>query len=160
MDIRVALGADVDALVAIHQVARRTYYGDLVDRDDTAQLREAYAVSVAAADRTVLCVDGADGCPVGFLSLGPPIPPAPATTGRLVGLYVDPAHWLRGTGGALHDAGVEVWRATGVLEGHLEVWDGNERARAFYLRRGWQPSGEPREGPGGRDFVQLRLVLT
>jgi GNAT superfamily N-acetyltransferase len=152
MDIRRAGAADVDTLVAIHQAARRTYYGDLQRPDDTAELREAYTVSVGAPDRVVLCVDGPDGRPVGFLSLGPPA--------RLVGLYVDPAHWDRGTGAALHDAGVEVWRAAGVTEGHLEVWDGNERAKAFYLRRGWQPFGAPREGPLGRDFVHLRLVLT
>ncbi|MEV4508408.1 GNAT family N-acetyltransferase [Dactylosporangium sp. NPDC049525] len=159
MDLRRARAADVDALVAIHQVARRTYYGDLPFFYDTELLREAYTVSVDAPDRTVLCIDGAEGHPVGFLALGPPIPPAPATTARLVGLYVDPAHWQRGVGGALHDAGVDVWQAAGVAEGHLEVWDGNERAKAFYLRRGWQPFGEPREGPLGRDFVHLRLVM-
>lgn len=162
MEIRAALPADVDALVTIHQVARRTYYGDLPVPDDTEQLREAYTISIAAPDRTVLCIDKEDkegGRPAGFLSLGPPIPPQPPTSGRLVGLYVDPAHWQRGTGGALHDAGVTVWRAAGVTEGHLEVWDGNERAKAFYLRRGWQPSGERREGPLGRDFVHLRLPL-
>jgi GNAT superfamily N-acetyltransferase len=160
MGIRRAAAADVDTLVAIHQVARRTYYGDLPVPDDTEQLREAYTVSVDAPERTVLCVDGAEGHPVGFLSLGPPIPPAPATTARLVGLYVDPGHWGRGTGGALHDAGVQIWRAAGVAEGHLEVWDGNDRAKAFYLRRGWQPFGEPRPGPLGRDFVYLRLALS
>ena len=157
MDVRTALPEDVETLIAIHQVARRTYYGDLPD-DDTRQLREAYTVSVAAPGRTVLCVD-AGGRPAGFLSIGPPIPPAPATSSRLIGLYVDPAHWQRGVGGALHDAGVAVWRATGITEGHLEVWDGNERAKAFYLRRGWCPFGEPREGPLGRDFVNLRLAL-
>jgi GNAT superfamily N-acetyltransferase len=151
MEIRRARAADVDILVAIHQVARRTYYGDLPIRDDTQQLREAYADSVASPGRTVLCVDGEEGHPAGFLSLGPPA--------RLVGLYVVPAYWRRGIGGALHDAGVDVWRAAGVTEGHLEVWDGNERAKAFYLRRGWQPFGEPREGPLGRDFVGLRLVM-
>jgi GNAT superfamily N-acetyltransferase len=151
MQVRTARPGDVDALVRIHQVARRTYYGDLEIPDDTEQLREAYRISVEAADRTVLCVDTEDGGPFGFLSLGPP--------DRLVGLYVDPAHWLRGAGGALHDAGVAAWRAAGVTAGRLEVWDGTERAKAFYLRRGWRPDGAPREGPLGRDFVHLRLVL-
>ena len=159
MEIRRAVRSDVGTLVAIHQVARRTYYGDLATRDDTEQLREAYTDSVAAPDRTVLCVDDDGGATaVGFLSLGPPIPPAHAS--RLVGLYVDPAHWQRGIGGALHDAGVAVWRAGGVAEGHLEVWDGNERAKAFYLRRGWEPFGEPRPGPLDRDFVNLRLRMS
>lgn len=159
MEIRAALPSDVDALVVIHQVARRTYYGDLPVPDDTQELREAYAVSVAAPDRTVLCVGDDAGRPVGFLSLGPPIPPAPPTSGRLVGLYVDPARWLRGAGGALHDAGVTEWRAAGVTEGHLEVWDGNGRAKAFYLRRGWQPTGGRRDGPLERAFIDLRLPL-
>ncbi len=159
MELRAAVPADVDALVAIHQVARRTYYGDLPVPDDSEQLREAYAVSVAAPDRTVIVADDGEGRPAGFLSLGPPIPPAPPTSGRLVGLYVDPAHWRRGTGGALHDAGIAVWRAAGVTEGHLEVWDGNARAKAFYLRRGWEPTGERRDGPLGRDFGYLRLPL-
>lgn len=153
MEIRRALREDVDTLIAIHQVARRTYYGDLELPDDTGVLREAYTVSVGAPDRTVLCVDGEDGRPVAFLSLGPPIPPAGPSTGRLVGLYVEPAHWQRGIGGALHDAGVAVWRDTGVTEGHLEVWHGNARARAFYQRRGWEPVEED-----GRGFVLLRLA--
>jgi RimJ/RimL family protein N-acetyltransferase len=156
VDVRTALPEDVETLVAIHRAARRTYYGDLPERDDTEQLREAYTDSVTAPERTVLCVD-AGGRPAGFLSLGPPTPPA--TSSRLVGLYVEPAHWGRGIGGVLHDAGVAAWRAAGVAEGHLEVWDGNARAKAFYLRRGWQPFGAPREGPLGRDFVHLRLVL-
>jgi GNAT superfamily N-acetyltransferase len=148
MEIRRALPDDVETLIAIHQAARRTYYGDLADRDDTEELRAAYLDSVQAPERTVLCVGT-----TGFLSLGPP--------NRLVGLYVDPGHWQRGIGGALHDAGIEVWRAQEVTEGRLEVWDGNERAKAFYLRRGWEPLGEGtrRPGPLGRDFVHLRLPL-
>ncbi|MEV0563178.1 GNAT family N-acetyltransferase [Dactylosporangium sp. NPDC050588] len=151
MEVRTARTEDVDALVTIHQVARRTYYGDLEIADDTRELRDAYTVSIQATDRLVLCVDGADGRPAGFLSLGPPA--------RLVGLYVDPAHWLRGAGSALHDAGIAAWREAGITEGQLEVWDGNDRAKAFYLRRGWQPSGGRRDGPLGRDFVVLGLKV-
>ncbi|MET7421517.1 GNAT family N-acetyltransferase [Dactylosporangium sp. NPDC005555] len=151
MKVRAAVAEDAEALVRLHQEARRTYYGDLDVPDDTARLCEAYTISIQATDRLVLCVDAEDGRPAGFLSLGPPA--------RLVGLYVDPAHWARGIGGALHDAGVAAWHAAGVTEGLLEVWDGNARAKAFYLRRGWRPDGERRDGPLGRDFVDLRLTI-
>ncbi|MFC4041235.1 GNAT family N-acetyltransferase [Dactylosporangium siamense] len=150
MEIRRARRSDVETLIAIHQQARRTYYGDLATRDDTEELREAYTVSVDAPDRTVLCVDG-DARVAGFLSM---------KDDQLIGLYVDPAHWQHGIGGALHDAGVDVWRAAGVTGGRLEVWDGNERAKAFYLRRGWESSGERRPGPLDRDFVYLRLRMS
>jgi hypothetical protein len=92
--IRPATSDDLDALVAIHLAARDTYYrGVIPDQqlDDPAahaQFRDAYAHSIAAPERTVLCAQ-AGGAVVGFASLGPPFEPVtdvdPATVGQLVG---------------------------------------------------------------------------
>ncbi|MET7399239.1 GNAT family N-acetyltransferase [Dactylosporangium sp. NPDC005572] len=150
----VATEADVDTMVAIHQEARETYYRGVVPPErlsaDTDSLRAAYLDSVTDPRRTVLIVAGA-----GFVSLGPAFDPAvPPTVRQLVGLYVRPGDWGRGIGSALHDAGIAEWRAAGVTTGHLEVWSGNERAAAFYARRGWRPDGHRRE-----EYIRLTLTI-
>lgn len=42
------------------------------------------------------------------------------------------------------------------LDGIVDV---HTRALTFYLRRGWQPDGDRRPGPGGADYVFLRLTV-
>ncbi|GAA2596512.1 GNAT family N-acetyltransferase [Dactylosporangium fulvum] len=158
MRLTPATEADVDTMVDIHREARETYYRGVVPDtvlNNTADLHAAYLDSVRDPRRTVLIADGA-----GFLSLGLAFDrTAPDTVAQLVGLYVRPADWGRGVGGALHDAGLAAWRAAGVAVGHLEVWAGNKRAAAFYARRGWRADGHRREGPGGLDHVRLVLPL-
>jgi GNAT superfamily N-acetyltransferase len=164
--IRPAVPADVDTLVAVHRAARDTYYRGVVpDRElddpaEIAELREASERSIPAPDRTVLVAE-ADGEAIGFTALGPPFEPVtdadPGTVGQLFGLYVLPARWGAGIGGRLHDRALAVWREAGIITGRLEVWERNERASAFYARRGWRPDGHRRDGVGGADFVRLVL---
>ena len=48
-----------------------------------------------------------------------------------------------GAGAALHDAGVAHLAASGFRRAILWIFAGNERAAAFYTRRGWRVDSEP-----------------
>jgi RimJ/RimL family protein N-acetyltransferase len=60
----------------------------------------------------------------------------------LHGLYVLPELWGSGAAVALHDAVVAALADCPEL--HLWVLTENDRARAFYERRGWRPDGTSR----------------
>ncbi|MGW2380822.1 GNAT family N-acetyltransferase [Streptomyces lincolnensis] len=59
-----------------------------------------------------------------------------AAVGQLHQIHVWPDQWGQGIGGRLHTAYVEFLREASLGTGVLEAWERNERARAFYARRG------------------------
>lgn len=73
--------------------------------------------------------------------------------GRIWALFVDPAHEGHGHGRVLHDVMITWLRSIGVTEAALGTGAGT-RAEAFYLRRGWVPSGEVVQGD-----LEMRLPL-
>ncbi len=129
--IRTPVEADSPAVVEVHVKARRSYYEGYLPEADLAEWEASARASGYRFDRpgrVWLCAD-LDGVVAGF---------ALVAGDELLQVQVDPAHWGRGVGGALHDACVDVWRASGVSTGHLEVFERNERARRFYWGRGWR----------------------
>ena len=52
-------------------------------------------------------------------------------------LMVDPEHWGEGVGRILHEASMHKMAETGAKTARLSVATDNERAKAFYARRGW-----------------------
>ncbi|MFF4103662.1 GNAT family N-acetyltransferase [Streptomyces sp. NPDC001903] len=156
--IRTAHPADLDAIAALHTRARATYYRGRVPQEayageaELARTRAGWSLAVArAADEGgVLCAEQ-DGELTGVAAFR-------TTDGEttLTQLHVDPAHWRRGTGAALHAACVDAWRRAGVGRVRLEVYAHNLRAQAFYARQGWRsdPAG------AGRSGSHLTLWLT
>ena len=67
--------------------------------------------------------------------------------GLLQTLYVTPETWNRGVGSALHDLALDRLRESGIREAHLWTLTDNDRARAFYERRGWALTGRTRVVP-------------
>jgi GNAT superfamily N-acetyltransferase len=67
--------------------------------------------------------------------------------GLLQTLYVLPEFWSRGIGGTLHDLALLRLRQTNVTEARLWTLVDNHRARAFYEKRGWRPTGRTRVVP-------------
>ncbi|MGW0389685.1 N-acetyltransferase family protein [Streptomyces sp. NPDC003042] len=140
--IRTARPSDLDAIAALHIRARATYYEGRVPEDTYGgevgliRTREAWARAVArpAAAGAVLCAeqDGRVNGVAAFLT-------ADGET-TLTQLHVDPAHWRRGTGTALHAACVDAWRRAGADRVRLEVYEHNHRAQAFYAAHGWRPA--------------------
>ncbi|MFC7842968.1 GNAT family N-acetyltransferase [Streptomyces sp. NPDC057382] len=150
--IRTALPAELADVVALHARARATYYPDGIPQDGT-DWHAAWRSAVTRPDGRVLCVVEA-GRMTGLASFRT-AEGAPADEVTLFQFHVDPGHWRRGTGTALHAACLEEWRAdarrTAVLDVHVE----NLRAQAFYRRQGWVP--EP-AGPG-EHHLRMRLAL-
>ncbi|MEU9864366.1 GNAT family N-acetyltransferase [Streptomyces sp. NPDC047971] len=152
--IRIATADDLDAIADLHLEARASYYrGHIPDiefegPEELARTREGWSRAVERG--TVLCAER-DGRPVGVAAYGP-------VDGvmTLTQLHVLPALWRDGIGSALHGACVDIWRSLGVETARLEVFERNERARAFYTARGWTPDTDaPRSG---RHLV-LRLTV-
>lgn len=105
-----------------------------------------------------LLVWGRPGCVHGYLDCGPAHPedvaadaaaegdPAPVDTaddvvGEVWELYVDPAAQHRGGGARLLAAAEEWLDGVGLHEQVLSVLGANAAARAFYVDRGWEPTG-------------------
>ncbi|GGZ79577.1 GNAT family N-acetyltransferase [Streptomyces subrutilus] len=143
--IRTALPADLDSIAALHTRARATYYRGRIPEEEyggpaeLARTREGWARAVArsAADGGVLCAER-DGELTGVAAYRT----ADGET-TLTQLHVEPAHWRRGTGAALHAACLDAWRRSGVSRVRLEVYEHNLRAQAFYARQGWLPGPVP-----------------
>ncbi|MEV7523633.1 GNAT family N-acetyltransferase [Streptomyces sp. NPDC091371] len=139
--IRTARPADLDAIAALHTRARATYYQGHIPEQayagdaEIARTREGWSRAVArpAAVGRVLCAEQ-DGQVTGVAAY---LTADGGTT--LTQLHVDPVHWRRGTGAALHAACLDAWRSAGISRVRLEVYEHNLRAQAFYARHGWLP---------------------
>jgi ribosomal protein S18 acetylase RimI-like enzyme len=149
--IRSVLPAEVADVVALHARARATYYPDGLPQDGTDWLA-AWQSALARPDGRVLCVVEA-GRIVGLASFRTP-EGAPADTVKLFQFHVDPDHWRRGVGTALHAACVEEWRADGRRIAVLDVHVDNRRAQGFYGRQGWVPE------PAGPEDHHLTMRLS
>ncbi|MFD3541217.1 GNAT family N-acetyltransferase [Streptomyces sp. NPDC058662] len=147
--IRTAHADDVDAIAVLHTRARATYYRGRYAEDwystenGLAGARRGWSAAVgrSAADGGVLCAER-DGRVTGVAAFR--IQDGETT---LTQLHVDPDHWRRGTGAALHAACLDAWRRAGVRRVRLEVYEHNLRAQAFYAALGWrQDPAAPRSG--------------
>ncbi|MET9682540.1 GNAT family N-acetyltransferase [Streptomyces coeruleorubidus] len=134
--IRTALPAEAEDVAALHRRARATYYPDGFP-DDGADWQARWREALARTDGRVLCAVG-DGRMVAIASFRRP-EGVPADTVTLFQFHVDPDHWGRGVGTALHAACVEEWQADGRRTAVLDVHVDNRRAQRFYRRQGWVP---------------------
>ncbi|MFI8217190.1 GNAT family N-acetyltransferase [Streptomyces sp. NPDC085932] len=150
--IRTVLPAEVEQVVALHARARATYYPDGVPQDGT-DWTAAWRGALTRPDGRVLCVVEA-GRIIALASFRTP-EDAPRDQVKLFQFHVDPDHWRRGVGSALHAACVEEWQADRRRTALLDVHVDNPRAQGFYRRQGWV--GEPAE-PGDH-HLRMRLAL-
>ncbi|MFJ5994631.1 GNAT family N-acetyltransferase [Streptomyces sp. NPDC092370] len=150
--IRTVLPAEVADVVALHARARATYYPGGPPQDGT-DWSASWRGALTRPDGRVLCVVEA-GRIIGLASFCVP-EGAPVDRVKLFQFHVDPGHWRRGVGAALHAACVEEWRADGRREAVLDVHVDNLRAQAFYRRMGWapEPAGE------GDHHLRMRFAL-
>ncbi|WP_432487465.1 GNAT family N-acetyltransferase [Kineococcus sp. SYSU DK018] len=84
--------------------------------------------------------------------------PGPSTAPLLVGVYVAPSH--RGPGAGVADAlldGIEAWAAGHGPVLRLMVHEDNQRAQAFYARRGFRLTGN--SGPYPLDPRQREVEM-
>jgi GNAT superfamily N-acetyltransferase len=97
---------------------------------------QAIAEGRTGAAVMVACHAGPDQTVIGTVAAVPDL--EDGSRSYLHGLYVDPGHWGRGIGRALHDAALAHLRGGGHRIVALWVLEANVRARSMYERWGWQ----------------------
>ncbi|PNW10916.1 N-acetyltransferase [Microbacterium testaceum] len=149
--VRRARPDDADAIAALHARSRAAYYGDSLSAEDAGHdRRPMWRRLVTEHDALVLCAI-VDEVIIGFCCLRRA---AAANEVELQGLYIEPGRFGTGVAETLYVSFVAECRGRAA---RLEVWDRNERAKAFYRRRGWVPSDQTRPGPADTPFVTWRL---
>jgi GNAT superfamily N-acetyltransferase len=156
--IRDAAPGDGDVLAELHARSRAAYYGaggHEVAAVADAQYRETWRKMVADPRLAVLVAVLGDDV-VGVLTLDAngvfPTNAPHEMRVRLVGIFVEPAHWSSGVGSALMARFVSIARQADAV-GEVDVWERNTRAICFYERHGWTRDGTSRPGPAGADYV-------
>jgi GNAT superfamily N-acetyltransferase len=139
--IQRAAPSDAPALADIQATASVAAFARIFPPDrypfPTAAVRERWETALAAGTAEVyVAID--DGRPVGLVAVKP---------GWLEALYVLPSHWGTRAAPQLHDLALERLAERGTRTAKLWVLEHNDRARAFYERRGWRPNGETRVVP-------------
>ena len=149
MGIRVGTRDDAEAIAEVHIASWRVGYAHVLPEsvlyaDDFEPRRRAIWSEwrFAPTQRVAVSVDDTHRV-VGFAAYGPERERARGTTGRgeLYAFYFHPDVWGNGAAAGLIDHVGERLRAEGFDEAVLWVLDDNPRARAFYERHGWHPTG-------------------
>jgi GNAT superfamily N-acetyltransferase len=149
MLLRPAQPSDSLAVAEVHvrswQVGYRGLMPDgYLDTLIPQQRAERYTFADRSRDMPWTTVAVEDSLIRGFATTGPANDPDTPASGELLGLYVDPSHWSKGTGRALIAAARHELAERGFRDAILWVLSGNERAQRFYQKDGWRPDGSHR----------------
>jgi len=150
---RTAEPADAEAITHVHKTGRASYYGDALDLDDAQRDRQPMWSQIIKDPTKRTAVAEHDGQVVGFITVTPAM--RSESRAELTSIYVLPSFFGAGVAQQLYDLFL-IYR--GSHGAQLEVWDGNDRAKAFYARRGWSPTDQSRPGAAGRPFVTWHLA--
>jgi GNAT superfamily N-acetyltransferase len=103
-----------------------------------------------------------EGVVAGFCALATPSrdEDADERVAEIGAIYVNPDIWRAGVGSALMDAALAELRADGWKSVSLWVLAGNQQARDFYARFGFEPDGaEIAHETSGQTEIRLRTSL-
>lgn len=152
--IRAAERADADAITDVQVASWRAGYAHVLPEsvlyaDDFDATRRAFwnGWRFSAGHRLAVAVapteDQSGDRIVGFSSYGPERERDRCFTGRaeLYAFYFRPDTWGSGAADALIEHTEERFRSEGFETAVLWVLEDNPRARRFYERHGWEPSG-------------------
>lgn len=156
---------DAAGIAAVHIAAWQGAYAgllpatylDALSEPATAAARTAQWQAGLRQGRDVAVAQDGGGRVVAFASLAPSRDgDAGPGVGEVTAIYAHPIIWGKGYGRVVHDAALAHLAAAGHRQVMLWVLAANVRARAFYVRRGWQVD----LGPGGtrQDHVAGALV--
>ncbi len=80
--------------------------------------------------------------------------------GELQGIYIDPEYIGKGVGTALMNNLLDILRKDKYKEATLWVLDTNEKARAFYEKKGWSVEGKTKREPrDGFEMHEVRYII-
>jgi lincosamide nucleotidyltransferase A/C/D/E len=163
--VREATVADVPATCIVRMRSWRAAYAGLmpqpiIDAFDIGTMWSAWRASVhRPPSRSMrLFVTGPPGEVHSYALVRPG--EGSDVAGEVAALYSDPTAWGSTAGWATFNTAVDYLRTMGRTELSLWMLKGNERARRFYERAGWQPSGEEQtETTAGGSYVEVRYRL-
>lgn len=165
IEIRPADRADAPTLAALHLESALTGFAHIfppeAEPPTTDQLcgEWEHCLGARSAEEARTFIAEHDGTAVGVVLAGPdPIEP---TCGHVARLYVLPERWGTGTGRALYEQAITHLQQLAFAEATLWVLEHNHRARGWYERLGWRPTGERRPvyAPGHIDDLRYRTRL-
>ena len=143
--------ADLDALMVVQRGGAVLALGAIFPQGDfpfpTDVVRRRWEVELADPDIDSYAVVAATGTLAGFAAVR-------GDQFLHFGTAVDT--WGSGLAGRAHDDVRELWIARGLTSAWLRVFEANVRARRFYERRGWAPTGETTTS----DFAPNPVLLT
>lgn len=159
--VRPAEQGDAAGIARVHVRTWQQAYAGLVPEDylaslDIEQRTQVWAQDLAPGSRVRAWVATVDNEPVGFISLGPSLDEDAERFGlQVYAIYLDHDMW--GSGAARELLRTALEEVPPRIPVTLWVFEGNERARHFYRRHGFQPDGTERtEEVGGADLLQIR----
>ena len=152
--VRLAHAVDADAICDAHVAAWRRGYehvfpasilqGPTFDSDRRTRWR-AWTHSQTSDQRLIVGV--ADGAVVGFAHTGngaddsARLADGTSTVGELYGFYLHPNSWGSGVATAMMNVAIDQLAELGQARAVLWTLREAHRARAFYEKSGWRPSG-------------------
>jgi GNAT superfamily N-acetyltransferase len=148
--IRRAAPADARAIAAVHVASWRVAYRGIVPDAvldglsvDHRERGWRERLGRPGDDASFTLVAECDGAVAGFCAVSAPSRDDDADDGtaEIAAIYVEPARWRTGVGGALLHAALDALRADGWREVTLWVLEANTRGRAFYARLGFELDG-------------------
>jgi ribosomal protein S18 acetylase RimI-like enzyme len=158
--LRTAEDSDLLAVGALHQRSRADAYAHLLSAETlSGQTAAGFGEYWSERwkwekDTHRLTVAEVDGEFAGFTYVGPS---EVEGSSELYAIHVDPRFVGSGVGRELMVNALDQLAGFGEKRAVLWVLAGNERARRFYERGGWQPDGETRVEPlNGEPVAQLR----
>jgi ribosomal protein S18 acetylase RimI-like enzyme len=159
MGIRPAQLGDIPSLIAVHERCWRISYAGIADADAkfTRPPGEWERLWREVLDRTWIA--DADGAVAGFVVYGPSRDAdAPAGTGEIQVLYVDPDRQGGGHGRVLVDHAASALSAAGFVRVTLWTFEHNRASRGFYERLGFVFDGTASRDEDG-DIVRYARGL-
>lgn len=162
-EIRPATVEDAEAGAWCHLLCWREAYAGLVPADAllerTSNLErriERWQAHLAAGARRWVAVNPDPAATLedrvaGFVGIGPGRDDDAPVPFELEAIYTRQAFWRTGLGTRLLDV------AVGKQAAFLWVFEGNQRARTFYQRHGFEPDGVRKHDPYF-DLYEIRLV--
>jgi ribosomal protein S18 acetylase RimI-like enzyme len=152
IDVRAARTSDAADLSQVYAVAWREAYSGIIPALTLERMivrRSPGWWRSAVRGRSILVLD-ANGAVAGYASFAAAAGPAGASAAEIQELYLRPEYQGIGLGGRLFSAALKRIRARGYPRVVVRALAENDRANAFYLRRGGRLIAQSEETLGGK----------
>ncbi|WP_433833108.1 N-acetyltransferase family protein [Actinoplanes sp. CA-015351] len=154
MQLRAADLTDLPALLDVQQSGAILALSHIFPQDrhpfPRAELHQRWTAEITGADVDAFVIEQA-GTLAGFAAL---------RSDEFLHFGTAPATWGTGLAAAAHAALLPTFQARGVRTPRLHVFAANHRARRFYEKLGWQPTGRSRQTSFPPHPVLLEYNLT